>query len=132
NVLNEVTVTGKKPLLVRKTDRYIVNVENSFLANGNSGLEVLQKSPGVWVDNNGRIRIKGNQPVTVMINDVVQRMSEEDLAEYLKTLKSEDISRIEVISNPPSEYETGGSGGIIHIILKKARKDGFNGTVTAQ
>ena len=112
NSLREVIVTAKKPLVVRKTDRYIINVENSFLANGNNGLEVLQKSPGIWVDNNGRIRIKGNQAVSVMINDVIQKMSEEDLSEYLKTLKSEDISKIEVIQNPAAEFEPAGARGL--------------------
>jgi hypothetical protein len=132
NGLGEVTVTAKKPLVVRKTDRYVVNVENSFLANGNSGLEVLQKSPGIWVDKNGGIRIKGGQPVMVMINDAVQHLTEEELIEYLKTIKSEEISKIEIIHNPPSEFEAAGTGGIIHIVLKKGRKDGLNGSVSGQ
>lgn len=128
-ILGNVTVSSEKPLVIRRADRYIINVENSFLANGNSGMDVLRRSPGLWVDELGGIRIKGTQPVMVMINDIVQRMSPDELAEYLKTLKSEDISRIEVIANPPAEYEAAGSGGIVHIILKKARKDGMNGSV---
>jgi hypothetical protein len=130
--LSNVTVTSTSPLVTRRADRYIINVENSFLANGNSGMDVLRRSPGLWVDELGGIRIKGNQPVTVMINDIVQRMSPDELAEYLRTLKSEDISRIEVIANPPAEYEAAGSGGIVHIILKKARKDGMNGSVAVR
>ncbi len=131
-LLSAVTVTSQKPLITRKADRYIINVENSILANGNSGLEVLQRSPGIWVNSKGNIRIKGNQPVTVMINDIVLRMSEEELAAYLQSFKSEDISRIEVISNPPSEFEAGGQGGIIHIILKKPMKAGLNGSANIQ
>lgn len=131
-MLGEVTVTAKKPLVTRKADRYIVNVEDSWLADGNSGLDVLRKSPGIWVNASGSIRLKGTQAVTVMINDVVQRMSEAELADYLRTLKSEDISKIEVIPNPPSEYEASSTGGIVHIILKKARKDGLTGSVFGQ
>lgn len=131
-LLSNVTVTSDRLLVTRRADRYIINVENSFLANGNSGMDVLRRSPGLWVDELGGIRIKGNQPVTVMINDIVQRMSPDELAEYLKTLKSEDISRIEVIANPPAEYEAAGTGGIVHIILKKARKDGMNGSVVVR
>lgn len=127
NTLNTVNITTARPLIERKTDRYIVNVEGSALADGNTGLEVLQKSPGIWVNSEGVIKIKGNQSVMVMINDVVQRMSEDDLAQYLRSLRSEDIKKIEIISNPPSEYEAAGSGGIIHIVLKKARMDGFAG-----
>ncbi|MCP9753355.1 outer membrane beta-barrel family protein [Ferruginibacter sp. HRS2-29] len=131
NLLNDVTVTAKRPLITRRSDRYIINIENSLLATGNSGLEVLQKSPGIWVNSDGAIRMKGNQAVTVMINDVVQRMTSDELVEYLKTLRSEDISKIEVIQNPPSEFEASGSGGIVHIILKKARKNGLNGSVNS-
>lgn len=132
-ILNSVTVnSSSRSIISRKSDRLIINVENSFLANGNSALDVLQKSPGIWVNNNGSIRIKGSQPVTVMIDDVVQRMSEDQLSEYLKTLKSEDISKIEVITNPPAEFEAAGTGGIVHIILKKPRKDGLNGSINGQ
>jgi len=127
--LQTVNVSSNRPLIERKTDRYIVNVENGSLAQGLSAFEVLQKSPGIWVSQDGSIRIKGNQSVMVMINDVVQRMSQDDLAEYLKSLRSEDISKIEVISNPPAEFEAAGTGGIVHIILKKSRKDGMNGSL---
>ncbi len=130
--LSTLTVMGNRSLVIRKSDRYIIDVEGSYLANGLSGLDVLQKSPGIWVNSDGSIRIKGNQSVMVMINDVVQRMSSEDLAEYLRALKSEAIAKIEVISNPPSEFEASGTGGIIHIQLKKSRSDGMVTSLNAQ
>ncbi|TXJ24715.1 MAG: TonB-dependent receptor [Chitinophagaceae bacterium] len=132
NTLGEVVVSSKKPLVTRRSDRYIVNVENSYLANGNSGLDVLQRSPGLWVSPDGSIRITGGQTVTVMINDVVQRMGSAELADFLRSLRSEDISKIEVIPNPPAEFEAASSGGIVHIILKKSRRDGLTGTLSAQ
>ncbi|MFT3750317.1 MAG: outer membrane beta-barrel family protein [Agriterribacter sp.] len=131
-ILAEVKVTSIPPLLIRKSDRNIINIENSALANGFSAAEVLQRSPGVWVDNMGNIRLKGNQPVTIMVNDVVQRLDAEELADYLRALKSDDISRIEIIPNPASEFEAGGSGGIIHIILKKGKKNGWTGSLNAE
>lgn len=124
--LKDVLIVSQKQLVARRTDRYIINVENSYLSNGSNGLEVLQRSPGLWINSDGSIRMKGNQPVMVMINDIVQRMSPDELAEYLKSLPSESISKIEVIHNPPAEYEAAGTGGIVHIILKKARKNGMN------
>jgi hypothetical protein len=130
-VLGEVVVASKRPLVTRKADRYVVNVEDSYLANGQNGLEVLQRSPGLWVSPNGEIRIVGGQTVTVMINDIVQRMSSSDLAVFLRSLRSEDISKIEVIPNPPAEFEAASTGGIVHIILKKARQDGLTGTASA-
>lgn len=129
-LLGEVVVSGKKPLITKHTDRYIVNVEDSYLANGRSGLEVLQRSPGLWVSPDGSIRITGGQSVTVMINDVVQRMSSADLADFLRSLRSEDISKIEIIPNPPSEYEASSTGGIVHIILKRSRRNGLTGTLS--
>jgi outer membrane receptor protein involved in Fe transport len=132
NMLKAVSVSGKRPLIERRTDRYVVNVEGGILASGNNGLEVLQKSPGIWVSGEGSIKIRGNQSVMVMINDVMQRMSEVDLAEYLRTLRSEDIAKIEIIASPPSEFEAAGSGGIVHIILKKNRKDGLVGSLFGQ
>lgn len=130
--LATVNVTGNRPLIERKADRFVVNVEGSTLALGNNALEVLQKSPGLWVTGDGAIKLRGNQSVMVMINDVVQRMSQSDLADYLRTLRSEEISKIEIISNPPSEFEAEGSGGIVHIILKKSRQDGLLGSVSSQ
>lgn len=131
-LLGEVVVTSRKPLITRRADRYIVQVEDSYLANGHSGLDVLQRSPGLWVSPDGSIRIIGGQSVTVMINDVVQRMSGADLADFLRSLRSEDIAKIEIIPNPPSEYEASSSGGIVHIILKKSRKDGLTGIASGQ
>jgi hypothetical protein len=100
NTLKDVVILSSKQIITRKADRYVINVENSYLANAGNGLDVLQRSRGLWVNTDGSIRLKGNQPVMVMINDVVQRMSPEELAEYLKSLASESISKIEVIQNP--------------------------------
>lgn len=130
--LATINVTANRPLIERKADRFVVNVEGSALALGNTALEVLQKSPGLWVSADGAIKLRGNQSVMVMINDVVQRMSQSDLADYLRTLRSEDISKIEIISNPPSEFEAAGSGGIVHIVLKRSRQDGLLGSVSSQ
>jgi outer membrane receptor protein involved in Fe transport len=130
--LSAVTVTTRKPLITRKADRYIVNVEDSYLSTGNTALEVLQRSPGIWVSADGSIKISGNESVTVMINDVVQRMSGTELADYLRSLRSEDISKIEVIPNPPAEFEAAATGGIIHIVLKKNRRMGLSGNLSAQ
>ncbi|MET0464268.1 MAG: outer membrane beta-barrel protein [Chitinophagaceae bacterium] len=131
-MLSAVTVTTSKPLITRKSDRYIVNVEDSYLSTGNTALELLQRSPGIWVSGDGSIKISGNESVTVMINDVVQRMSGTELADYLRSLRSEDISKIEVIPNPPAEFEAAATGGIIHIVLKKNRLTGLSGNLSAQ
>src|SRR3546814_20864147 len=102
HLLAEVQVQATRPPIERRADRFIVNVEGSVLEIGSNGLEILQKSPGLWVDPNGNISLRG-QSVMVMINDVVQRMSAANLAEYLRTLRSEDIAKIAILPNPPAE-----------------------------
>ena len=130
-LLAEVRVQAARPPIERRADRFIVNVAGSVLETGSNGLEILQKSPGLWVDPNGNISLRG-QSVMVMINDVVQRMSAADLAQYLRTLRSEDIAKIEILPNPPAEFEAEGSGGIVHIVLKRGRDEGFTGTLNTQ
>ncbi|MCK7554888.1 outer membrane beta-barrel family protein [Chitinophaga sedimenti] len=125
-------VQSRKPLVTRKADRYIVNIENSELSTGLNGLEVLQKSPGLWVSPEGKIQITGGQGVMVMVNDVVQRMSGAELADFLRSLRSEDILKIEVLPNPPAEYEAASAGGIVHIVLKRGRQQGISGNLGVQ
>ena len=129
-VMEAVVVSATKELIQRLADRYIVNIEGSPLADGSNALEVLQRTPGVWVDQNNGIHIRGGNAVVVMIDNVVKRMTQSDLADFLKMIKSENISKIEIIPNPPAEYEASGTGGIVHIILKKSKLNGFNGIVS--
>ncbi|MBL7787085.1 MAG: TonB-dependent receptor [Chitinophagales bacterium] len=129
-LLKEVVV--KAPTITRKADRYIVNIENSYLSQGNTALGVLQKTPGVWVSNNGTISIKGNQSVGVMVNNVLQQMTQAELTAFLQSLKSEEIGSIEVIRNPSAEFDAEGTGGIINIVLKKVKKDSLNGSLNAE
>jgi outer membrane receptor protein involved in Fe transport len=129
-MLKEVVV--KAPTITRTADRYIMNIENSYLSQGNNAIEVLQKTPGLWVSSDGKIKIKGDQSVSVMIDNVLQKMTESELTALLQNLKSEEISKIEVIRNPSAEFDAEGTGGMLNIILKKARKNGLNGSFTAQ
>lgn len=120
-----VHIKAKRRPFERIADRLIVQVEGSILENGLSTLDILQRSPGIWVDPYGGIRLRGNQSVQVMINDMIQRMSSEQLAEYLRSLPSESINKIEIIPNPAAEYEASGTAGIIRIVLRKNTLDGF-------
>lgn len=124
NIMEAVEVIGQRSPYQRLADRTVVHVEGSILESGLSTLDLLQRSPGLWVDHNGGIKIRGNQGVLVMINDIVQRMSSDELAEYLRMLPSESIKKIEIIPNPGAEYEAQGSGGIVRIQLKRGVNDG--------
>ena len=129
--LNAVTITSSKPLIERKVDRTVMNVENSILATGNSAMEILERAPGVSVDKDDNISIKGKQGVTVMINDKLTYLSSSQLATLLRSTDGTTISSIEIITNPSAKYDASGNSGIINIKLKKNKQAGTNGSVTA-
>ncbi|TDS14857.1 outer membrane beta-barrel family protein [Sphingobacterium paludis] len=127
-LLEEITVTHKKPLVSRLVDRYVLNVGESILSSGRSTFELLKYAPGVMVKGS-QISINGNTSTKVMVNGRLLRLSGDQLQNYLATLRSEDIASIEVVPNPGAEYEAEGSGGLLDIKLKKGTKSGWNGTI---
>jgi len=127
--LKEVTVVGQKPVYERLADRTVVNVEGSTLAAGNTSLDVLRRSPGVTVDGNDNLALRGKQGLLVLIDGKRQPMTGTELADYLRALPAEQLKSIELITNPPAKYDAQGGAGIIAINLKKDQRQGTNGTV---
>lgn len=130
HALNTVTITATKPLIERKSDRTVMNVENSVLAAGNSAMEILERAPGVTVDKDDNISLKGKQGVTVMINDKLTYLSAAQLATLLRSTDGTTIQSIEIITNPSAKYDAAGNSGIINIKLKKNKQSGTNGSIT--
>lgn len=130
HTLNTVTITSTKPLIERKVDRTVMNVENSVLAAGNSAMEILERAPGVSIDKDDNISLKGKQGVTVMINDKLTYLSAAQLATLLRSTDGTTIQSIEIITNPSAKYDAAGNSGIINIKLKKNKQVGTNGSVT--
>ena len=129
--LKQATITAFKPLIEVKADKTVFNVENSINSTGSTALELLQKAPGVVVDNNDNIILKGRGGVMVQIDGREIRMTESELADYLRSIQSTDVESIEIISNPSSKYDAQGTAGIINIKLKKNKNYGTNGSITA-
>lgn len=128
--LKTVTVTGNKPLLEKKIDRMVFNVENSIAAKGTDLSEALALTPMLRVSDNG-ISIVGKSGVSIMINERILNIGGADLVNYLKSLRSDDVARIEVITTPPAKYEAQGNSGMINIVLKKNPALGWSGSVSA-
>jgi len=103
--LNEVTVRSTKPFIERQLDKTIVNVENSIVSAGSNALEVLERSPGVVIDQNDNLSLKGKQGVVVMINGKPSVISNQDLANYLRGLPANTLEKIEIITNPSAKYD---------------------------
>jgi len=123
-----VTVTSKKPFIEQKAGKTVLNVDASPTNAGLNVLELLEKSPGVTLDNDGNISLKGKQGVLILIDGKPTYLAGADLAAYLKTLQSSTLDQIEIMSNPPSKYDAAGNSGIINIKTKKGVVKGMNGS----
>jgi len=125
-----VVVTSKKTLIEQKIDRMVVNVDASVTNVGSTALEVLEKSPGVTVDKDGNISLKGKSSVMVMIDGKPSYLSSAELANLLGTMNSNQLSQIEIMTNPSAKYDAAGNAGVINIKTKKSITQGFNGSIT--
>jgi iron complex outermembrane receptor protein len=131
NNLKAVSITATKPLIERKIDRTVINVENSVLAAGNSAMEILERAPGVTIDKDDNISLKGKQGVTVMLDGKLTYLSSAQLANLLRSTDGNTIQSIEIITNPSAKYDAAGNSGIINIKLKKNKSAGTNGSMAA-
>jgi len=127
--LKAAEIVVQKPFVEHFADKTVVNVENSIVSSGNSVYEVLERAPGVNIDQDGNISLRGKQGVNVMIDGKPVQMSADQLANYLRGMSASTVQKIELITNPSSKYDASGSAGIIDIKTKKGRMDGFNATV---
>lgn len=123
-----VTVTAKRPLIEQRIDRTVVNVEASITNIGTSALEVLEKSPGISVDRDGNISLKGKSGVMVMVDGRPTQLGGADLANLLRSMNSNQLDQIEIMTNPPARYDAAGNAGIINIKTKKTITAGYNGS----
>src|SRR6188474_1063014 len=127
--MQEVTVTAKKPFIETKLDKTVVNVDASPTSAGSSALDILEKSPGITVDNDGTISLRGKQGVIVMMDGKQTYLSATDLANLLRNMPASALDQIEIMTNPSSKYDASGNSGIINIKTKKGKNNGFNGSV---
>ncbi len=127
--LNEVTVTSKKPAIQFLPDKTVVNPEASISNAGASVMDVLEKSPGITVNKDGSIIMKGKPSVTVLIDGKPTQLSGTDLQAYLQGIPSSQIDVIELIENPGAKYDAAGNAGIINIKMKANKVKGFNGSM---
>jgi hypothetical protein len=132
NELSEVVIQKKKPFVEQKIDRTVVNVDAMISNAGSDAMDVLEKSPGIMIDQNGTITFKGKTGVSVFIDDKPTYLSGADLEAYLKSLPASTLNQIEFMTNPPAKYDAAGSAGVINIKTKKSKIRGFNGSISSR
>jgi iron complex outermembrane receptor protein len=128
--LEAVTVTSKKPFVEQKLDRTVINVDASPTNAGATVMDVLEKSPGISVDKDGNISVKGKSGVMILVDGKSTYLSGQDLANMLKNLPATNLDQIEIMTNPPAKYDASGNSGVINIKTKKTKTVGYNGSVT--
>ena len=128
--LETAVVKSQKPLMRQEDDKTIVEPEN-LVASSTSGYEVIEKTPGLFVDQDGNIYISSLSPATVQINGRDMRMSAADVASMLKSLPPNAIARIEIVRTPSAKYDANSSGGVVNVVLKKGVKIGMTGSVNS-
>lgn len=126
--LKQVVVSSKKPLFEVKIDKTVINVDAAASNAGANVIEVLEKSPGVYVDKDGNISLKGKSSVLVLIDGRPTYLSPADLYNYLRSLPSTAVDQIELMTNPPAKYDAAGNAGLINIKTKKNKTVGLNGS----
>lgn len=131
SLLTEVVVKGKKPVIETRGDKLVFNVEAASNTVGLNGLEVLRKSPGVTIDQQNNLMLKGRPKVQVYINGKPSMIQGNELASFLKSLRASDIASIEMSTTPGASYDAAGGGGVINIQLKNNLKAGLNGSISA-
>ncbi|MDR0196116.1 MAG: TonB-dependent receptor [Myroides sp.] len=127
--LDEIVVETTKKVFERKVDRTVFNIENSVHATNNDAVDLLKLTPSLKVDNEN-ISIIGKSNVRVMINDKLVQLTGEQLLQYLKSIPSDNIKKIEVITTPPAKYDAEGDSGLINIVLKEALPDAWNNQIS--
>lgn len=125
-----VVVTARRPLMRQEDDKTIVDPEPIAAASTNA-YEIMERTPGLFVDQDGNIYISSTTPAKVFINGREQRMSAADIATILKSLPPNAISSIEIMRMPSAKYDASGSGGIVNVVLKKGIRIGLTGSIHA-
>ncbi|MEJ7821227.1 MAG: TonB-dependent receptor, partial [Chitinophagaceae bacterium] len=128
--LQTVAIDTKKPYIERQIDKTVLNVDALISNAGATAMEVLEKAPGVSVDKDGNIGLKGKQGVIIMMDGKPAYLSGQQLSNLLKSMPSSAIEQIEIITNPSAKYDASGNSGIINLRTRKNKMVGFNGSNT--
>jgi len=128
--LSAVVVQSRKPLLELAPDKTTVNVDAMLGSTASNVLDVLSRTPGVQVDNQGQINLNGKSGVQLLIDGKSTYLSAQDLATYLRSMPAASLDKIELIENPSARYDAAGNA-IINLRLKKSKVAGFNGGFSA-
>ncbi len=126
--IGEVSVLAKQDDVGGKMEKKTFKVEDNISQNGGSILQTMQNLPGVTVQE-GKVQLRGNDRVTVLVDGKQTALTGFGNQSGLDNIPASAIEKIEIINNPSSKYDANGNAGIINIVMKKNKQEGFNGKV---
>jgi len=127
-MLGEVSVEANVNQVDYRLDRKVVNVNQDIISSGATAVEVLENVPSVTTDIDGNVALRGSGSFLVLVDG---RPSPIQGSEALQQIPASSIESIEIITNPSAKYDPDGVGGIINVVLKKDKRAGYNGQVSA-
>lgn len=132
NELNEVSVTGSRPIIKQEPDRITYDIQADPESKVLSVMDMMRKVPLLSVDADDNVKLKGTGNYRILINGKPSGILTRDPKEYLKSMPAAGVQKIEVITTPPSKYESEGLSGIINIITSRKMENGYNGNVNVR
>ncbi len=129
--LDEIVVIAEKSTVEFKLDKKIYNVGKDMMVKGGNASDVLNNVPSVTVDAEGTVSLRGNEDVRILIDGKPSGLAGINISDALRMLPADAVEKVEVVTNPSARYEAEGGGGIINIILRKGKNEGFNGVINA-
>ncbi|MDW7691696.1 TonB-dependent receptor [Flammeovirgaceae bacterium SG7u.111] len=127
--LDEVTVEGKKEIIAAGLDKKSFSLDDNFAQTGGSVLDALRALPGITVDQEGKVMLRGSDRVAVFIDGKQSSLTGFGNQKGLDNIPTANIEKIEIINNPSAKYDAAGMAGVINIVYKKDLEKGFNGEV---
>ncbi|PKP02141.1 MAG: hypothetical protein CVU11_12920 [Bacteroidetes bacterium HGW-Bacteroidetes-6] len=127
--LNGVNIVAEKPLVEYHLDKQVINAEAVQNAATGTAIDILRNSPSITIDNDDNISLRGNQGFILLINSIPAVQSARDA---LRQIPASMVQRIEIITNPSARYDAEGVSGIINVVLKQKKDDGFGALVNVR
>lgn len=129
--MDEIRVEARRELYELKGDRMVIHVGTSVTLSGGTALDVLERSPGVLVNEQaGTISMRGKDGVNIMINGKLSYIPTDGLLAFLSGISAENVEQIELITSPSAEFDAEGNAGFINIVLKRSGNAGLNGSLS--
>ena len=129
--LGEVDVMGERPMFIQTAQKRVFSAEQNTLSTGGSAFDVLRQIPGVEVDMDDNVSLRGSSRVNMMIDGKPSVIAGGDIKSLLRSIPAANIADVEVMTNPGAKYDPEGMAGIINIVLKENKFAGLNGNLSS-